>query len=153
MKLMNRNFVISLLVQFWFMMSFFMSQPLVAQFVVNMGESTALAGFVAGIFSILALVFRPVSGFLADRYYRKYVLAFGYVLCVVSYAGYAIAPNAAVVLAFRAVYYFAPLAPAALALLATELWWRRHQPTTSSQEKQPLALFRQAQAAINTIAN
>ena len=59
----------------------------------------------------------------------------------------------AVVLAFRAVYYFAPLAPAALALLATELWWRRHQPTTSSQEKQPLALFRQAQAAINTIAN
>lgn len=59
----------------------------------------------------------------------------------------------AVVLAFRAVYYFAPLAPAALALLATELWWRRHQPTTSSQANQPLALFRQAQAAINTIAN
>lgn len=34
----------------------------------------------------------------------------------------------AVVLAFRALYYLAPLVPAALALLATELWWRRRQP-------------------------
>lgn len=41
----------------------------------------------------------------------------------------------AVVLAFRAVYYFAPFAPAALALLATELWWRQRRPATGSKAK------------------
>ena len=101
MGIFNRNFVLSLLIQFWFMLSFFMTTPQIAQFVVQMGESTAMAGFVAGIFSILALAFRPVSGFAADRYYRKYVLAVGYALSIISYFGYALAPNYLVVLAFR----------------------------------------------------
>ena len=101
MKLFNRSFVVSLLVQFWFMLSFFMSQPLVAQFIVDMGETTALAGFVAGVFSLLALVWRPVSGFLTDRYYHKYVLALGFIMCSLSYLGYAVSPNFVVVLLFR----------------------------------------------------
>lgn len=45
-------------------------------------------------------------------------------------SGYLPASQAlAVVLAFRALYYLAPLAVAALALLATELLWRRQAPT------------------------
>ena len=99
--LFNRNFVLCLLVQFWFMLSFMMTTPQIAQFVVAMGESTTIAGFVAGIFSIMALAFRPVSGYAADRFYRKHVLAVGYAVCIVSYFGYAISPNYIVVLIFR----------------------------------------------------
>lgn len=39
----------------------------------------------------------------------------------------------AVVLAFRALYYLAPLAVAALALLATEVLWRRRAPPAASR--------------------
>ena len=38
----------------------------------------------------------------------------------------------AVMLAFRALYYLAPLAVAALALLATELLWRRRAPQSGA---------------------
>ncbi|AVP56922.1 lysylphosphatidylglycerol synthase transmembrane domain-containing protein [Pulveribacter suum] len=40
----------------------------------------------------------------------------------------------AVVLAFRALYYLAPLLPAALALLATELLWRRRAPAADTSQ-------------------
>lgn len=99
--LFNRNYVLCLLVQFWFMFAFFMTTPLIAQYTVILGESTTVAGFVAGIASLMALLFRPISGFAADRYYRKHVLAFGYAMCIISYLGYALAPNYIVVIVFR----------------------------------------------------
>lgn len=104
MKLFNRDFILCLLVQFWFMLAFHMATPQIAQFVVLLGENTAIAGFVAGVFSLLALAFRPISGFVADRYYRKRVLLFGYLFCIVSYFGYAVSPNYLIVLVFRVIH-------------------------------------------------
>ena len=106
MKLFNRNFVLCLIVHFWYMLSFHMTTPQIAQFVVALGESTAIAGLVAGIFSLLALVFRPFSGFMADRFYRKHLMLLGYVFCTVSYFGYALSPNYGIVLAFRILHAF-----------------------------------------------
>ena len=103
-KLFNRHFVLCLIMQFWFMLMFNMTFPLIAQHIVDMGASTAVAGFVAGIFAIIALAMRPFSGYFADNYHNRMLLIVSYVLTIAAFFGYALAPNVAVMLVFRVIH-------------------------------------------------
>ena len=105
-KLFNRNFVLCVLMQFWFMIAFNMTLPLIAQYVVVLGESATMGGFVAGIFSFLALAMRPFSGFAADRISNKTLLFAGYIASIVAFVGYGLAPNVGVLLVFRVIHAF-----------------------------------------------
>ena len=100
----NRNFVLCLVMQLWFTIAFNMTVPLIAQYVVTLGETTAMAGFVAGIFSFLALAMRPFSGYAADRLHNKLLLAVGYIASVVAFVGYALFPNVGAIIAFRVIH-------------------------------------------------
>ena len=100
-KMFNKCFVLCLLMQFWFMIAFNMTLPLIAQYVVDMGESATVAGFAAGIFSFLALAFRPILGFLTDMRNNKMLLLVGYAASIIAFIGYGIAPNVGVIIVFR----------------------------------------------------
>ena len=69
---------------------FFMTMPTLPRYAVGVGMSLSAAGFLTGIFSIVAIFVRPVAGILSDRGGRKVLLllftllvsfaAFGYSL-------------------------------------------------------------------------
>ena len=56
---------------------FNMMTPLLPRFALSLGMSTTAAGVLASIFSITALMGRPLSGALADRLDRRYMMACG----------------------------------------------------------------------------
>ena len=105
-KLFNKWFIICVMVNFMFGTGFYITVPLLAQYVVELGASTAMAGFVAGIFSVMGLVFRPFSGYAADRFSRKKLVLTGFVLYALSFFGYAWAPSISVLIALRIMHAF-----------------------------------------------
>ena len=106
-RLLNPYFAVCLFMPFVYMVSFNMTIPLIANYVVALGHSTAMGGFVAGMFSLFALVFRPLVGFVADHVDKKGLLMGGCVIAVASFVGYACAPNVAMLVAFRILHALA----------------------------------------------
>ena len=100
-KVWNKSFTLCFLVQSVYMLSFNMITPLIAQYVEILGGTTAIAGFIAGIFSLLALVYRPFVGFFSDRHNKKIILAFSSLLGCITIAGYGFSTSYYMVAAFR----------------------------------------------------
>ena len=105
-KMTNRSFVLCLILQFWFWIAFNMTLPLIAKYVVAMGASSTMAGFVAGIFSFLALVMRPVAGYIADRVNSKLLLYVGFVATIAAFVIYGTAPNVGWLIVGRVIHAF-----------------------------------------------
>ena len=103
-KLFNRWFITCVCTNFIYCTAFYMSTPILTQHLMNLGEGAALAGFIAGIFSFLGLVFRPFAGFATDHVSRKFLVMLGLVLYSVASFGYGISPNAYWILLFRIVH-------------------------------------------------
>jgi len=102
----NRNFTLCVIIQLLLLVAFHMSVPLIAKYVVSLGESTALAGVIAGMFALLALAYRPFAGFITDRAHKKLVLAIGFACTTISFFGYAFSQSAGMLAVFRAIHAF-----------------------------------------------
>lgn len=85
-------------------MSFYMVMPLLAKYAVQMGASIPAAGVVVGMFSIIALFARPVSGIISDRINKKYVFVAATAFIGLSLIGYSVSAGIASLIAFRAVH-------------------------------------------------
>lgn len=103
----NKRFVSCLALQALYMLSFNMVTPLIAQYVVSLGESAATAGLIAGLFSFLALLFRPLVGYAADRVDKKLFLEVGILAGFLSLIGYGFSQTAFLVAVFRVPHAFA----------------------------------------------
>ena len=106
-SLWNRSFVCCLFLQAIYMLSFNMATPLVAEYVEFLGGTTSLAGLIAGMFSFLALVYRPFVGVLADRSNRTKLMLIGSVIGAISIAGYGLSSECYMVAVFRVFHAFA----------------------------------------------
>lgn len=104
--LFNKNLILCCLLQFLFMTSFNLTVPIIAQYVVYLGGSYALAGIIAGMFSLSDLFFRPIAGYLTDHMDKKRLLVIGYVAVTIAFVGYALFPVIAVIAAMRIVHAF-----------------------------------------------
>lgn len=90
-RLFNLHFLELMLLSFATSLGFSMISTLITAYSVSIGSTLAYAGFVAGAFSIAALLLRPLGGFFSDNYNRKYILVittaitsaclFGYSAC------------------------------------------------------------------------
>ena len=100
----NKSYLCCLLMQLFFMLSFNMVTPLIAQYVEILGGATTIAGFIAGMFSIMALIYRPFVGFISDRVDKKKLLMIGFFIGAVAVAGYALSVNYIMLGAFRALH-------------------------------------------------
>ncbi len=106
-RLWNKYFLICLVLQFFYMLSFNMTAPLIAQYSILLGESTAMAGLIAGMFSFCALVFRPVVGYIADRVNRTRFLTIGLICGTIGMAGYGFSQTAFMLICFRLLHSLA----------------------------------------------
>jgi MFS family permease len=71
------------------------------KYLVHIGASLTIAGVVAGSFSIMALLIRPLSGAAADRLNPKRLCMLGFVLTCAACLGYAFSSSIPSILVFR----------------------------------------------------
>ena len=86
--------------------AFAMVNPTIAKYAVGLGADLSVAGLVAGLFALTALVARPVSGLLADRVDRKWMLVATTALMGLATLGYSLSATLPALLAFRVLHGF-----------------------------------------------
>ncbi len=75
-KLFNSNFLILSTASFLMFVSFYLLMPLIAMYTIDeFGASPTTAGYVVSSYIITALLMRPFSGYLVDKYnHRKFYI-------------------------------------------------------------------------------
>lgn len=83
---------------------FYLLLPTMPLFITNMGGTESQVGLVAGVFTLTAVVLRPVVGGLLDRYGRRPFMIWGLLLFILSMALYNWASTIALLLALRVLH-------------------------------------------------
>lgn len=93
-RVFNRNFLILSLASLLMFGAFYLLMPIIAMYVVDeFGASPSLAGIVVSSYIITALLTRPFSGYMVDRFDRKKFYMIIYVLFAILFAGYIISES------------------------------------------------------------
>ncbi|MEZ0290436.1 MAG: MFS transporter [Sulfolobales archaeon] len=92
--------------------------PIISSYARSLGASERMAGLIAGVYSIAALVSYPVIGFLLDRFSRVRVLISFYITDLLLIASYLFVKNPLELLIVRSLHGFvdASIFPSALAI-------------------------------------
>ena len=100
-SIFTKDVVLVMAASFFFMFSNMYCNPLINGYAQDLGASSAFAGIIVGMMSIVSMFLRPIAGNLTDRF-SKYSLAFwGGILCFIGVAGYVLTPNSAFLLICR----------------------------------------------------
>ena len=110
-KLMNAGFLILIAVSLITALGFNMITTLISSYAVSFGTELTAVGLISGIFSITALFFRPVGGFLSDFLNKKRVQNKGIVpqyyttfLIALVIVFYALSPTVSILLVMRVLH-------------------------------------------------
>jgi MFS family permease len=100
-KLWSGEYIFLLGINLLLAISFYMIAPVLPKYATQLGASLSLAGVIAGLFSITALVARPFGGLLADRINKKRILFVATTLLFFSAFGYSFSPTIPLLVGFR----------------------------------------------------
>ncbi len=103
-KLLNRTYLLLTLVNLITAFGFSMIATIVSSYAVSLGAGLTLAGTLAGIFSISALIIRPFSGVALDILNKRNMCILSTLMICISFLGYAFAQNIPVMLFFRVLH-------------------------------------------------
>ncbi len=106
-RLWNRRFVSLFAIEAALQIGGFMSRPIISNFAVELGATIPLAGFLAGIYATAALVMRPFSGGISDRFAKKQLLTFACFLYCIGAFGCSFARNPLILGTFLCLQGFA----------------------------------------------
>lgn len=102
-RIFSKDVRLVMAASFFFMFSNMYCNPLINGYAQDLGASSAFAGIIVGMMSIVAMFLRPIAGNLTDHF-SKYRLSFiGGTLCFLGVFGYVITPNSGLLLLFRLV--------------------------------------------------
>lgn len=102
-RIFSKDVRLLMAASFFFMFSNMYCNPLINGYAQDLGASSAFAGIIVGMMSIVAMFLRPIAGNLTDHF-SKYRLSFiGGTLCFLGVLGYVITPNSGLLLLFRLV--------------------------------------------------
>jgi MFS family permease len=102
--LWNFNYIYLLILSALTSTAFQMISPVVSKFAVTLGAGLTIAGAITGVFSITALVVRPFSGVIADRFNKKWIMVCSTIVIAFSVLCYSFAGSVTALLAFRVVH-------------------------------------------------
>lgn len=88
-KLLNKSFLLLILVSLITSLGFSMISTLISPYATSMGSELTAAGVISGVFSITALVFRPIGGYVTDIYNKKKLCVITTIAASVFMLGYA----------------------------------------------------------------
>ena len=103
-KLMNAGFLILIAVSLITALGFNMITTLISSYAVSFGTELTAVGLISGIFSITALFFRPVGGFLSDSLNKKRICVYTTFLIALVIVFYALSPTVSVLLVMRVLH-------------------------------------------------
>lgn len=103
-RLWSRNFVCIILINFLIFCTHFMALSTFPFYVESLGGSEALAGLAATLFSLVAVLLRPVIGWLLDNGKRRLILLIGIIGMGLMPVGYICVPVLAIAFIFRMVH-------------------------------------------------
>src|SRR5690625_3910123 len=83
-KIWTRDFVLICLANFFIFLGFQMTLPTLPLFIKELGGSDQSIGFIVGVFTFSALLFRPIAGQLLETKGRKFVYMFGLAIFAVT---------------------------------------------------------------------
>lgn len=101
-KLWSKNLCLIAAASFLMFTAFYMLMPVIAMYIVERFEAeVSVAGVVVSAYIITALLARPFSGYLVDKYDRKKLYFVTYVIFALLYLGYIFAASIAMLLVLR----------------------------------------------------
>lgn len=103
-KLFNGTYLLLTLVNLITAFGFSMIASIVSSYAVSLGAGLTLAGTLAGVFSLSALVIRPFSGMALDILNKRNMCIFSTIMICVSFVGYSFAQTIPVMLFFRVLH-------------------------------------------------
>ena len=101
LPLWNRSFIFLILVSLITAMGFNMVIVMISKYALEIANSLTIAGIIAGIFSIAALVTRPFAGLAADKFNKKSLCIIANILIGVTVVGYVFSSNIQLLFFFR----------------------------------------------------
>ncbi len=103
-KLMNAGFLSLIAVSLITALGFNMITTLISSYAVSFGTELTAVGLISGIFSITALFFRPVGGFLSDFINKKRIFVYTTFLIALVIVFYALSPTVSILLVMRVLH-------------------------------------------------
>lgn len=100
-SLWSKEYVITLLVGLITSFGFSMVYTIISAYSIKIGATLSIAGVVSGIFSISALVSRPFSGLVSDRYNKKRLFVASTLAIAIAFLGYSVSSNISILMFFR----------------------------------------------------
>ncbi len=100
-KLWNKHYILVFIVNTLNAFSFFMVATILSKYLMSLGATVSMAGFIVGLFSITSLFCRPLSGIMADRFSNVSLLKWSNVLMGVGLIGFTITKQIPLLIVFR----------------------------------------------------
>src|SRR5690625_2872238 len=100
-KIWTRDFILICLANFFIFLGFQMTLPTLPLFVKELGGSDQSIGWIVGIFTFSALIFRPIAGQLLETKGRKFVYMFGLAIFAVTVGAFAVVTTIILLLVMR----------------------------------------------------
>ncbi|GGE64149.1 MFS transporter [Priestia taiwanensis] len=83
-RLWTKKYVMLIVVSFLLFSSFYLLMPTLPIFVMELGGSESQVGLIVGIFTLSAVILRPIIGGLVDKYGRRVFMLSGLVLFAIT---------------------------------------------------------------------
>lgn len=100
-KLWNKHYILVLIVNTLNAFSFFMVATILSKYLVDIGTTVTMAGFIVGLFSLTSLFCRPFSGIMADRLSNVTILKWSNILMGVGLLGFTVTTQIPLLILFR----------------------------------------------------
>lgn len=104
--LWTKNFILITIINFLVFFGFQMLLPTFPVYVKNLGGKDSIIGLITGIFTVSALVARPLSGRVLDKIGRKGVFIAGMGISILAVLSYGWIPTIGLILLFRLIHGF-----------------------------------------------
>lgn len=100
----NKDFILLLMVNALTFISMHMLSTTIAKYVISLNDTAAMAGFIAGVFSVSSIIARPICGNLIDRKSKKSMYIFAMGTIVLGMVGYSFSHQAFMLIIFRLIH-------------------------------------------------
>lgn len=100
-KLWNKHYILVLMVNVLTSFSFYMVATILSKYLVGIGVTLTMAGFIVGLFSLTSLCCRPFSGIMADRLRNTTLLKWSNILMCVGLLGFTVTTSIPLLIVFR----------------------------------------------------
>lgn len=100
-KIWTRDFTIICIANFFIFLGFQMTLPTLPLFVKDLGGTDQVIGWIVGIFTFSALIFRPYAGKLLETKGRKFVYMSGLIVFAITVGAFAVVTSIVALLVIR----------------------------------------------------